>query len=76
MTRQTYIEARQAFLNSELKPVVTPVLAGNSIAGWSIARDGNVLPSSRNDTRVFKTLNAVVILCEEHEIKSFEVTGI
>ena len=74
MSRQSYIEARDAFLGSNSKPVAQPVLAGRSAIGWSLHCDGNVLPSARNDTRVFKTLGAIVTFLAENNIKSFEVS--
>ena len=76
MTRQDYEDARDAFFNSKEKPIVTSMMAGSSIAGWTISREGITLPSARNSTRVFKTLTAVAALCEESGIESFDVVGI
>ncbi len=77
MTRQDYTESRSAFLASNSKPIAEPVLAcDNSIAGWTISRDGEALPSARNGVRVFKTLGAIATLCQDNKIGSFEVKGL
>lgn len=75
-SRKLYLEARQEFLSSDEKVIATPVVIGNGshITGWILSRDGNVLPSSRSGSRVFKTLSAIVTLCSESGIDSFEVT--
>lgn len=73
-SRRLYLEARQEFLDSKAEVVANPVcVGGEAITGWTIARDGNVLPSSRSGSRVFKTLSAIVTLCAESGIDSFSV---
>jgi len=76
MTRQDYEDGRDDFFSSTEPVTASPVMTGNDIAGWSISRGGNVLPSARNGVRVFKTLGAIATLCQDNKIGSFEVAGL
>ena len=73
MTRQDYEDGRDDFFSSTDKVTASPVMTGKDIAGWSVSRGDNVLPSARNGVRVFKTLGAIATLCQDNEIGSFEV---
>jgi hypothetical protein len=77
-SRKLYLESRQEFLSSEEKVIAKPVVIdnGSHITGWILSRGGNTLPSSRGGSRIFKTLKAVVSLCEEMSLDGFDVRGI